>query len=51
MSYPRAIIEFLRRQPETDVIEETDIDAYEQFLDEQDADARRERGAAKNMPF
>ncbi|OSC38748.1 hypothetical protein B8W66_19300 [Mycobacterium decipiens] len=50
MSYPRAIIQFLRRQPEADVIE-TDIDAYEQFLDEQDADARRDREAAEGMPF
>lgn len=49
-SYPRAIIDYLRRQPEAEVVK-ADIDAYERFLDEQDADARRDREAAEGMSF
>jgi hypothetical protein len=47
-SYPRAIIDYLRRQPEADVVK-ADIDAYAQFLDNQEEAARRER--AGEPPF
>jgi TIR domain len=50
-SYPRAIVDYLRRQPEADVVK-ADIDAYEEFLDDQDFQeevARRER--AGEPPF
>jgi hypothetical protein len=50
MAYPYAIVEYLRRQPEAGVVA-ADIDAYEQFLDLQAADERRDREAAENMPF
>jgi hypothetical protein len=50
MSYPHAIVEFLRRQPEANVIK-ADIDAYEQFLDEQEQAARRAREVAEGSPF
>jgi TIR domain len=36
MSYPRAIVNYLRQQPEAEIVK-NDIDAYEQFLNEQDA--------------
>ncbi|MGW0042261.1 toll/interleukin-1 receptor domain-containing protein [Rhodococcus sp. NPDC003348] len=39
-SYPRAIVSFLRNQPGREVIA-ADIDAYEKYLDEKDAEDRR----------
>jgi hypothetical protein len=39
-SYPRAIINYLRRQPEAAVVK-ADIDAYERYLDDQDAANRK----------
>ncbi|WP_145013369.1 toll/interleukin-1 receptor domain-containing protein [Mycobacterium marseillense] len=36
LPYPRAIVNYLRQQPEAEIVK-NDIDAYEQFLNEQDA--------------
>lgn len=60
LPYTRAIVAYLRRQPEAAIIG-SDIDAYEAFLNEQDAEAERrqeemnrrmhERMAAGEAPF
>lgn len=53
-SYPRAIVAYLRKQPEAEIIK-ADIDAYEQFLDEQEQAvehaARRARQLAEGDPW
>lgn len=53
-SYPRAIVAYLRKQPEARVIG-ADINAYEEYLDDQDRAeelaARRARAAAEGDPF
>jgi TIR domain len=49
-SYPRAIVDYLRRQPEAGVVN-ADIDAYEQFLNNQDAQAEAARRERAGDPF
>jgi hypothetical protein len=46
--YPRVIIDYLRQQPEAEIVK-ADIEAYEKFLDKQDADQARRAG--EEPPF